>query len=58
MRNRVLGLRHDALITSVTLFTIRRIIAAASLVACCTIAFASFPSGHISFNHDVINVKI
>ena len=40
-----LGLMTDELVTSLTLFTI----AVISLAVCCTIAFVSFPSGHMYF---------
>ena len=49
MRNRGSGLREDELVTAVMLFVISCINAVASLVACCTNAFASFPSGQKYF---------
>ena len=44
-----LGLMADELITLLTSFAIMCIAAVVSLVVCCTIAFISFPSGHIPF---------
>ena len=49
IRNWGSGLREDELVTAVMLFVISCINAVVSLVACCTIAFVSFPSGQKYF---------